>query len=1086
MQKVIIEYATDTEGLKRARQELGLVKEAENDLIAEFRKVNVQAQRQTELLEELAAKGRKSGTETKKGLEPIIGILNRLQDEYKQLEIARSRAENPASIRRLTAEMEVNRKKVADFTGEVKNSGGLLQGAFKNLLPLMAGVFAVDRVIAFASSVIKTTAETQKFKVQLTGALGSVSEASRAMVMLQEFAAKTPYSVKEMTDAYVGFANRGLRPTVEQLTNIGDVASFLQKDLSQLKEAMLDVNNTERWTELGIKVKTTGNTMVGTFRGVSVEVEKTEAGALKMVEAFGKMQGVAGTMAGVAGTIDGALSNLGDTTDRLFLSMGNRAAPAFNDMTRGLTALIGEVADLIEGENALDKVQLKTAISAKQNATEAENLLARYEQLTKGGVIPTGAAKKELDSITIRLKDTLGDSVVAINRETGALSLNKDAVREAIKQKLLLANTEASSLALRVTATDKEIENSFAAIKATREEARIRKEAADVAQAQFEKTGKFSVEFVAAADRQQKASIALLKAQMAYDEQLEKMDDKQAERARLLSELNKFGFDAVDVQKLFTGSLKETIVTESKLGLIEAKRAEVAKIRGDMEKARTLDEVKRNRALLVIAEKQLKDLEGTLEKGLDKEVGLIEKQQKRISDLQEARDKARSEKQIAYFAQRITLAEEELARLNALGDPEPLKMKINVEVDPEAQKRALQDLAVLDKALAEARASERAEGMDKEAEKWQLFIDKQYVYEVQALTDALKKGEITREQYNKRRATLDAGSQRSTLENEIRTANQILTISNLSEDERLEAEKRLIAAKKDLYDLDVDNYGEAEAKKKQILDETLRGLVTASADIANSLFDRDREIAAERLSALEADREKELQLAGDTAGAREKIEVEFAKKEAQLRKEQAEIARKQAIFNKALAIADIGMKTGQAVMSVLSTGGGTYFADFGISAGLLTALVLGLGAAQIAAVVAQPIPKYAKGTRRVKGGVEGQDSVHALLMPNEGVMPVKQNLAYDKILNAIYEERIPASMLNGLATEYEAFGRFRPGVIPAPEKAKEKQPDVTEKLLQAIADQPREVTTLTENGLERWTERRGSRQRSINKRFNLD
>src|SRR5690606_35591870 len=109
-----------------------------------------------------------------------------------------------------------------------------------------------------------------------------------------------------------------------QLTAMGDVAAAVGKDMGQLTEAILDVNNTERWTELGVKVRTEGDKIIGTFRGMTVEAERTEAGALKMVQAFGEMEGVAGTMEKVSATLGGALSNLDDTFDKVFVTLGSK------------------------------------------------------------------------------------------------------------------------------------------------------------------------------------------------------------------------------------------------------------------------------------------------------------------------------------------------------------------------------------------------------------------------------------------------------------------------------------------------------------------------------------------------------------------------------------------------------------------------------------------------------------------------------------------------------------------------------------------------------------------------------------------
>lgn len=1079
MQKVVIEYATDTDALKRAREELGLVGDAENALVEEFKKVNAQAIRQTELLEKLAEKGRKAGDETRKSHEGLVGILNKLEAEYKELAVARSRAEDPKGIRALTVEMEANRRKVSQLTGEPIKNMNPLMGALGKMGALVAGAFAVDRVMAFATNILRATSETQKFTVQLTGALGSAQEAARVMVMLQKEAAKTPFSVRELTEAYVGFANRGLKPTSEELTNIGDVASFLQKPLSQLKEAMLDVNNSERWTELGIKVKTNGDKISGTFRGVTVEADRTEKGAMEMIKTFGQMEGVAGSMAAQSATINGALSNLGDTMDRLYISIGNRLAPAFNAIVREASSMVSAIADLAEGENNLEKQQTKLAISSRNTANAAEGLLRKYEALTADGVKPTEKSKKELDSITIKLKDTLGESVLAIDKETGAFTLNKEAVREAIKQKLLLANTEASGLALRVESTNKEIAATFTSIKTARQLLETRKQIAAELKKEYDQTGgaDLAKTTVAAFDAQTKASRDL-------ETQLNKLDDLQGNRIAILKQLAELGFAAADVEKLFAGTVSKTAEEEKKLGLIQQKRAEIAAINADLEKEQNASRLAGHRQRLSIAEEELKALMGT-SKAEEAATGKIEIIQKRIADLNEKRIKARTEAEIIAYDKRIALAEAELDRLNNLYSGPPITYKVNVEINQEGQLQALKDLQVLDKELAQKRASEKADMFAREGEVWQLYLDQGYNKEIQALNASLKAGEITRKQYNERRKDLDDNALRAMFEGEVRTAENILKIADLSADERLAAERLLVNAKKDLYDLDAENFGAAEAQKMQAVKDSARAGAEALVALVNMAFDKEREQAEQRLSQLQADRDHELTLAGDTAGAKEKIQLEFNKREAQLRKEQAEMARKQAIFNKALAVGDIAVNTATAVTSVLKTGGGTYFADFGISAGVLTAFVLAMGAAQAAAVIAQPIPKYAKGTRRVEGGESGKDSVHALLMPNEGVMPVKQNLAYDRVLNAIFEEKIPATVLNTFAANYEMGARFRPQIAPVVVEAKEPV-DHTDKILDALSRQPRHITNFDEEGVSVWVEKKGNRERRLNDRYKLD
>lgn len=100
---------------------------------------------------------------------------------------------------------------------------------------------------------------------------------------------------------------------------------------------------------------------------------------------------------------------------------------------------------------------------------------------------------------------------------------------------------------------------------------------------------------------------------------------------------------------------------------------------------------------------------------------------------------------------------------------------------------------------------------------------------------------------------------------------------------------------------------------------------------------------------LDAQYQNELKLAGDNADAKQKIEEQYAKRKAELQRKQALADREQALFT-------IALNTAMGVASVLSTGGGTRFADLGISVGILTAFVLATGALQAAAVLAKPLP----------------------------------------------------------------------------------------------------------------------------------
>jgi len=133
--------------------------------------------------------------------------------------------------------------------------------------------------------------------------------------------------------------------------------------------------------------------------------------------------------------------------------------------------------------------------------------------------------------------------------------------------------------------------------------------------------------------------------------------------------------------------------------------------------------------------------------------------------------------------------------------------------------------------------------------------------------------------------------------------------------------------------------------------------------------------------------------------------------EATYQKELTKIKRKEAMAQKANAIASIAINTAVAVVSDLKAGG------------LLIPLIIGIGAAQAAVVASQPIA-YAKGTKYVPaldGAVRGKDSVHALLMPGERVVPtaINETPGYRNLLDTIQDKKISprtAQYLTDVAT----------------------------------------------------------------------
>jgi tape measure domain-containing protein len=112
------------------------------------------------------------------------------------------------------------------------------------------------------------------------------------------------------------------------------------------------------------------------------------------------------------------------------------------------------------------------------------------------------------------------------------------------------------------------------------------------------------------------------------------------------------------------------------------------------------------------------------------------------------------------------------------------------------------------------------------------------------------------------------------------------------------------------------------------------------------------------------------------------------------------IKRRQAVIDKAGALFNIALNTSVGVSKAT-----------GSVLGIPLAAVIGaLGAAQAATVLATPIP-YNKGTKKVpmvRGAVRGKDSVHAILTPNERVVPEDINTqpGYSALMDLAHDRKI--------------------------------------------------------------------------------
>jgi hypothetical protein len=324
----------------------------------------------------------------------------------------------------LKSEVDGISKSVTKSNDESIASTKKMSGAFSDVGKTLAGVFAVDQLISFGKSILATTVEFQKMEAVLTTSLGSNSAAKAAMDQIVNFASSTPFQVNELTDSFVKLANRGFVPTMDQMRQMGDVASSVGKSFDQLTEAILDAQTGEfeRLKEFGVKASAQGDVVQFTFKGITTEVAKSDKAIQEYILSLGNLQGVAGSMEAISKTTGGMISNLEDNITQLFKNIGDSSSGFINWFVKDLNNVIsslrnmGEIVELMnpfktiaESSDEARTYLLKVNDSTDDLTRTVKDAASEFDNLSLSTLI-TGESQTKFLNEMIRLGHTLEDS----------------------------------------------------------------------------------------------------------------------------------------------------------------------------------------------------------------------------------------------------------------------------------------------------------------------------------------------------------------------------------------------------------------------------------------------------------------------------------------------------------------------------------------------------------------------------------------------------------------------------------------------------------------------------------------------------
>lgn len=250
------------------------------------------------------------------------------------------------------------------------------------------------------------------------------------------------------------------------------------------------------------------------------------------------------------------------------------------------------------------------------------------------------------------------------------------------------------------------------------------------------------------------------------------------------------------------------------------------------------------------------------------------------------------------------------------------------------------------------------------------------------------KGEISKEEYEKQKTLIGLKYSKLRLQTLIKEAKAELAVANIPKEKAKEIEDKIEKLQQELngIDLDIDLNSSKNKDPFAWYTNKIKGLKFSIQDLVHFYADSFSQLSGimgdmyqNRIDNLENEIGRNEELYDAEIKNIEKLESSKAisKEEAEARKQAAEdrtikkneeleerkkqLQQKQARWEKANAITQTVISTAESVMKAYTLGP--------IIGAVYAAIVASLGAAQIATIAAQPIPKYAKGTDSHPGGL---------------------------------------------------------------------------------------------------------------------
>ena len=506
--------------------------------------------------------------------------------------------------------------------------------------------------------------------------------------------------------------------------------------------------------------------------------------------------------------------------------------------------------------------------------------------------------------------------------------------------------------------------------------------------------------------------------------------DKLGLSSSTVEDLKEFSDQFVGLQELVEGSYTRQTEQQNKLNqlrkdaynkAVELKENEVAELRAleDIILQMSVENGERQRKETARTyDRQIEDLKAKLEKekGLSAAERTMNAESMRLINQQIIALEKQKNKELAKLALEEKRTREEINATNVIAGTKDVERQLEAELklleiarerEVEEAEKTGADVALVDAKYEQMKiqkrdeyAQKRIEKESKTAAKIALVNEAALQEELGALDLQYAKGLIKEEDYQKQREDIVTKYAVEQAKISLAASKALLEDPNLSPESRLKLEEEIAQKEIDLANAVRDAeiaaaQQSADAQKKKIdnIAEAINQasqMLSALSNFASTLYEgqiqklEEQQEANEKASEADLARIEKLAETGaiseEEAEARKRAaEEKTAKQNEEIAKKKAALQTKQAKLEKATNIVTAIMNTAVAVMKAWSQGG--------IFAAPMAAMIAAMGAIQLATIVAQPIPKYAKGTKGHKGGLAwvGDGGVSETVITDKGM-----------------------------------------------------------------------------------------------------